>query len=105
MAATNKRSAQGVLDNFFVVSKKSKDNSTMPSVQEATGEAETQSSHEAFSDTSQQVEMQSSNEAVSVEKSRGANVSKAIADDVMLLEIEKCGLSNLHNYYECKQKC
>ena len=22
----------------------------------------------------------------------------------MLLEIEKCGLSNLHNYYECKQK-
>jgi len=22
----------------------------------------------------------------------------------MLLEIEKCGLSNLHSYYQCKQK-
>jgi hypothetical protein len=63
------------------------DNSTMPSVQEATGEAETQSSNDAVSDTSQRVE-----------KTRGTNVSKAIADDIMLLEIEKCGLSNLHNY-------
>lgn len=22
----------------------------------------------------------------------------------MLLEMERCGLANLHNYYECKQK-
>lgn len=65
----------------------------MPSVQEATGEAETKSSNEAVSDTSQQVE-----------KTRGTNVSKAIADDIMLLEMERCGLANLHNYYECKQK-
>ena len=69
------------------------DNSTVPSVQEATGEAETKSSNEAVSDTSQQVE-----------KTRGTNVSKAIADDIMLLEMERCGLANLHNYYECKQK-
>ena len=65
----------------------------MPSVQEATGEAETKSSNEAVSDTSQRVE-----------KTRGTNVSKAIADDIMLLEMERCGLANLHNYYECKQK-
>ena len=69
------------------------DNSTVPSVQEATGEAETKSSNEAVSDTSQRVE-----------KTRGTNVSKAIADDIMLLEMERCGLANLHNYYECKQK-
>ena len=48
----------------------------MPSVQEATGQAETQSSNEAVSDTSQRVE-----------KTRGTNVSKAIADDIMLSEI------------------
>ena len=65
----------------------------MPSVQEAIGEAETKSSNEAVSDTSQRVE-----------KTRGTNVSKAIADDIMLLEMERCGLANLHNYYECKQK-
>ena len=69
------------------------DDSTMPLVQAASEGVETQSSNEALSHTSRQVE-----------KTRGPSVSKAIADDIMLLEIEKCGLSNLHNYYECKQK-
>lgn len=69
------------------------DDSTMPLVQAASEGVETQSSNEALSDTSRQVE-----------KTRGPSVSKVIADDIMLLEIEKCGLSNLHNYYECKQK-
>ena len=66
----------------------------MASVQVEVGDAEAVSctNEAAQSGPSQQV------------KSQGPNLSKAVADDIMLSEIEKCELSNLHNYYECKKK-
>ena len=70
------------------------DDSTTASVQVEVGDTETVSctNEAAQSGRSQQV------------KSRGPNVFKAVAGDMMLSEIEKCELSNLHNYYECKKK-
>lgn len=53
------------------------DDSTMPLVQAASEGVETQSSYEALSHTSRQVE-----------KTRGPSVSKAIADDIMLLDLD-----------------